>query len=118
MLMQVVAPSFRENEKYPDISRYQAGRTIGYLNIGDHSFYVQIILTSSLDNNSEQLMIIPILDWSNEDLLLINSMIDESAIEVFYLDRNQTISSNAYTRFSNNFKKEILHIDLKTKGSS
>ena len=110
--IQIVSPSFKVNDKYPAINRYPCGRTIGYMNFGDETFYIQIISTTQLDNLNDGLTIIPIIKLDDETITRIKSQMAEAIIEVYYLDKPKSIAIYESFDFNEGSQQHIMQITL------
>ncbi len=110
--IQIVSPYFKGDDKYPAINRYPCGRTIGYMNFGDETLYVQIISTTQLDNLSEGLTIIPIIKLDDETIARIKTQMAEAIIEVYYLDKPKSIAIYKSFDFNKGFQQHIMQITL------
>lgn len=111
-IIQIIAPSFKNNDKYPDISRYPYGRTIGYLNCGDEAFYIQIIVTTKIVDGSEGLTILPIIQWDDVTVSRLKAKMEKSIVEIYYLDRPKYIAENISFKFNKGFQNNIIQLDL------
>ena len=113
--IQIVSPSLKGGEKYPAINHYPYGRTIGYMNIGDETFYIQIICTSQFDGLSEGFSIIPIIELDDETITRIKSQMGKSIIEVYYLDKPKSIAIYESFDFNEGIKQHVMQISLSGK---
>jgi hypothetical protein len=111
--IQVVSPSFRNNKKYPDISRYPCGQTVGYINLGEESFYIQIISITKIADQSEVLTLVPIIKWDNETTSRLKDKMKEYIIEIYYLDRPKSTTKYFSIEFNKEFQQNIVQLYLK-----
>ena len=111
-ILQVIAPNFANNKEFPNITRYPSGRTIGYINVLDTSYYVQIISSTTLGDGRRNLTLVPIIAWSKETINMINEQISHIPIEVYYLAEPKALSVAAKIEFNVGFGSNVLNLSL------
>lgn len=111
--IEVVCPTFRDGTQ-PDIRRYQQGRTIGYINIGDESHYVQVIqLVTSISEEQEELSLIPVVPWDDALASEVMKNTKNETIYVYYLDKPKAEYEAVNLCFNTAFQQNELRLRAK-----
>jgi hypothetical protein len=110
--IQIVAPTLGNDGKYPAIKRSPHGRTIGYINFGEETSYIQIIATTKLEDHSEWLTIVPINKWDDETISRIKEQMTKFIVEIYYLDKAIVIAEHVSFELDEGFQQNVMQINL------
>lgn len=80
MVIQIVSPSFNNDENIPAINRYPCGRTIGYMNV------------------------------DGDSVASIKSKLAKSVVEVYYLDKPKFVAKSISIGFNKENKQAFLKV--------